>query len=516
MSKTSPLTKLLIANRGEIAVRILRACREMDIRTVAVYSEADARALHVQLADEAVCIGPAPARESYLLSQRIIDAALQTNAQAIHPGYGFLSENAAFAQAVTDAGLIFIGPPASAIEAMGDKANARALMQKAGVPVVPGYQGDDQTDPTLTAEAAQIGYPILVKAAAGGGGKGMRIAQSPAELPDALAAARREAAHAFGDDRLILEKYLAEARHVEIQILADQHGNTIHLNERECSVQRRHQKIIEETPSPLLDEALRAEMGAAAIAAAQAVKAAGSSYTNAGTIEFIVDPHTRQYYFLEMNTRLQVEHPITELTTGLDLVQWQIRIAAGETLPHSPPATRHPPLPPLGHALEVRLYAEDPASGFLPATGPLLQFVPPTGPGVRVDTGFQTGDLLTTHYDPLIAKIIVHAEDRPAAIRKMQTALRGTVLLGLTTNLEFLQTVLARPIFQAGEATTRFIETHFPNWQPDPELPLEILIAAALANNPSPVSRLQSPDQPYSPWTALTNFRLGAANPQRT
>ncbi|HNB51988.1 MAG TPA: biotin carboxylase N-terminal domain-containing protein, partial [Anaerolineales bacterium] len=288
MSKNSPITKILIANRGEIAVRILRACREMGIRTVAVYSEADARALHVQLADEAVCIGPAPARESYLLSQRIIESALQTGAQAIHPGYGFLSENAAFAQAVTDAGLTFIGPPASAIEAMGDKANARALMQKADVPVVPGYQGDDQTDGTLTAEAARIGYPILVKAAAGGGGKGMRIAHAPADLPEALAAARREALHAFGDDRLILEKYLTDARHVEIQILADQHGNTIHLNERECSVQRRHQKIIEETPSPLLDETLRAEMGAAAIAAAQAV-----GYTNAGTIEFIVDPHTR-------------------------------------------------------------------------------------------------------------------------------------------------------------------------------------------------------------------------------
>jgi 3-methylcrotonyl-CoA carboxylase alpha subunit len=502
VAKESPLTKILIANRGEIAVRILRACREMGIRTVAVYSEADTRALHVQLADEAVCIGPAPARESYLLSQRIIDSAIQTGAQAIHPGYGFLSENAAFAQAITDAGLTFIGPPASAIKAMGDKANARALMQKAGVPVVPGYQGDDQTDATLTAEATRIGYPILVKAAAGGGGKGMRIAHIPADLPEALAAARREALHAFNDDRLILEKYLAEARHVEIQILADQHGNTIHLNERECSVQRRHQKIIEETPSPLLDETLRAEMGAAAIAAAQTV-----GYTNAGTIEFIVDPHTRAYYFLEMNTRLQVEHPITEFITGLDLVQWQIKIASGEPLRPSL-ITNHPS--PIGHALEVRLYAEDPASGFLPASGPLLAFIPPTGPGVRVDTGFQTGDTLTTHYDPLIAKIIVHAEDRPAALRKMQTALRDTVLLGLTTNLEFLQTVLAHPIFQSGAATTRFIETHLPNWQPDPELPLEVLIAAALASHQSSVSSVQSSvGEPYAPWTALTNFRLG-------
>lgn len=518
MAEKPPFSKILIANRGEIAVRILRACREMGIRTVAVYSEADARALHVQLAEEAICIGPAPARESYLLSQRIIDSALQTGAQAIHPGYGFLSENAAFAQAVTDAGLTFIGPPASAIEAMGDKANARALMQKAGVPVVPGYQGDDQTEETLTAEAAWIGYPILVKAAAGGGGKGMRIANTPADLPEAVAAARREARHAFSDDRLILERYLAEARHVEIQILADQHGNTIHLNERECSVQRRHQKIIEETPSPLLDESLRAEMGAAAIAAAQAV-----GYTNAGTIEFIVDPTTRAYYFLEMNTRLQVEHPITEFTTGLDLVQWQIRIAMGEALSEEEKRSLSSsplllfPFSPRGHALEVRLYAEDPASGFLPASGPLLEFIPPTGPGVRVDTGFQTGDTLTTHYDPLIAKIIVHAEDRPTALRKMQAALRDTVLLGLTTNLEFLQTVLAHPTFQAGDATTRFIETHLPDWHPDPDLPLEVLIAAALTSNQLPVTSHpstshQSPNQPYTPWTALPNFRLGIRN----
>lgn len=541
MAKASSLpSKILIANRGEIAVRILRACREMGIRTVAVYSEADTRALHVQLADEAVCIGPAPARESYLQGQQIIQSAIQQGAQAIHPGYGFLSENAAFAQAVAEAGLIFIGPPASAIEAMGDKANARALMQRAGVPVVPGYQGEDQTDPTLTAEAARIGYPILVKAAAGGGGKGMRMAHTPADLPDALAAARREAAHAFGDDRLILEKYLAEARHIEIQILADQHGNTIHLNERECSVQRRHQKIIEETPSPLLDETLRGQMGtaqsevsptlrdqmgaapseasstlrdrmgAAAIAAAQAV-----GYTHAGTVEFIVDPKTRHYYFLEMNTRLQVEHPITELTTGLDLVQWQIRIASGEALPSY--RISNTQSPPRGHALEARLYAEDPAAGFLPASGPLLRFIPPDGPGIRVDTGFQTGDEITTHYDPLIAKIIVHAENRPAALRKMQTALRDTILLGLTTNLEFLQTVLAHPVFQSGEATTRFIETHLSHWEPDGEVPLEVLVAAVFASHQYSVSSHQysvnstqvSVSEPYSPWTSLANFRLG-------
>lgn len=492
-------TKILIANRGEIAVRVLRACRELGLHTVAVHSEVDARALHVQLADEAVCIGPPPAHASYLQSSHLIQAALQTGAQAIHPGYGFLSENAAFARAVRDAGLIFIGPSPEAIAAMGDKANARALMQGAGVPILPGYQGEAQADQALADAAAQIGYPVLVKAAAGGGGKGMRIAQSPAELEEALHASRREASHAFGDERLILEKYLPEARHVEIQILADMHGNILHLNERECSIQRRHQKIIEETPSPLVDSALRQEMGAAAIAAARAV-----GYTNAGTVEFIVDPRTRAYYFLEMNTRLQVEHPITELTTGVDLVQWQIKIAEGTRLPPRAAGKEG-----LGHALEARLYAEDPASSFLPAAGRLLQFIPPAGPGIRVDAGYQTGDAISTHYDPLIAKIVVHAEDRPAAIRRMQTALRETVVLGLTTNLEFLQDLLAHPVFQAGEATTRFIEEHFPHWQPHSAAPLEVFLAAALYSDPHPATNNQPARPSLSPWTTLTGFRLG-------
>ncbi len=356
-------TKILIANRGEIAVRLIRACREMGIGSVAVYSEADAGAVHVRLADEAVLLGPAEAGESYLVVEKIIAAVQKTGAEAVHPGYGFLSENAGFAQAVADAGLVFIGPPPDAITAMGDKAEARELMEKAGVPLVPGYQGKDD-DKSLAKAAKQIGFPVLVKAAAGGGGKGMRVVEKEADLTEGIEAARSEARSAFGDDRLIVEKYITEARHVEFQILADTHGNSVHLFERECSIQRRHQKVIEETPSPLLDEGLRAEMGAAAVAAAQSVE-----YTNAGTVEFIVDPHTRQFYFLEMNTRLQVEHPITELTAGLDLAQWQIRIAAGEKLPFT-----QAELFQRGHAIEARIYAEDPANSFLPAVGTILRW----------------------------------------------------------------------------------------------------------------------------------------------
>jgi len=485
-------TKILIANRGEIAVRIIRACRELGIASVAVYSEADRRALHVRLADEAVPVGPAPARESYLNAERIIQAALQTGAQAVHPGYGFLSENAAFARAVTAAGLVFIGPPADAIDAMGDKGRARARMQQSGVPVVPGYQGADDPE-SLEREAGRIGWPLLVKAAAGGGGKGMRVVTAPGELAEAVAAARREALHAFGDPRLILERYIPRARHIEFQVLADAHGNTLHMFERECSVQRRHQKIIEETPSPFLDAALRAEMGAAAVAAARAV-----GYQNAGTIEFIVDPERRSFYFLEMNTRLQVEHPITELVSGLDLVQWQIRIAAGERLPFQQADLRQ-----TGHAVECRLYAEDPANNFLPATGPLLRFVEPRGPGVRVDSGVTSGDEITIHYDPMIAKLVTWAEDRPAALRRMQSALRETILLGLTNNNQFLQDVLADPEFSAGQIYTTWVEETFGDWQPPHcELPAGVLLAAALAQPRSRAAQT-APAQtidPYSPW----------------
>jgi 3-methylcrotonyl-CoA carboxylase alpha subunit len=502
-------TKLLIANRGEIAVRVIRACRELGIASVAVYSEADRHALHVRLADEAVAIGPAPARESYLKVERILDAARQTGAQAIHPGYGFLAENAAFARAAAEAALVFIGPPPGAIAAMGDKAAARSAMQAAGVPVVPGWQGAD--DPaTLAQKAGEIGYPVIVKAAAGGGGKGMRVVTEPAGLVEALAAARREALAAFGDERLIVERYVPSAHHVEFQVLADAHGTTLHLFERECSIQRRHQKIIEETPSPLLDDRLRSEMGAAAVAAA-----AAAGYRNAGTVEFIVDPVTRRFYFLEMNTRLQVEHAITEQVTGLDLVQWQIRIAAGEPLPF-----RQADLAQRGHAIECRLYAEDAANHFLPATGRLLRFIEPRGPGVRVDTGVTTGDEISLYYDPMIAKLIVHAEDRPAALRKLQAALRETVLLGITTNWQFLQDVLRHPTFQSGEAHTTWVDEEYAGWQaPQCELPPEVLIAAALSEaqilRPSGRATAAEPAgpasaDPYSPWGIGNQFRAGA------
>jgi acetyl-CoA carboxylase biotin carboxylase subunit len=494
--------KVLIANRGEIAVRVIRACREMGIASVAVYSEADKRALHVRMADEAVAIGPAPATESYLSIERILEAARASGAEAIHPGYGFLSENEAFAEAVERAGLIFIGPPPSAIRAMGDKGRARALMQESGVPVAPGYQGPDD-DASLARAAGEIGYPLLVKAAAGGGGKGMRVAERHEELTEAIGAARREAQHAFGDGRLILERYIPRARHIEFQVLADAHGHTLHLFERECSVQRRHQKIVEETPSPFLDADLRARMGAAAVAAAQA-----AGYRNAGTIEFIVDPVTSGFYFLEMNTRLQVEHPVTELVVGLDLVEWQLRIASGEALPFA-----QADLAQRGAAIECRLYAEDPANNFLPATGPLLTFVEPKGPGIRVDTGFTSGDAITIHYDPLVAKISAWAADRPAAIRRMQAALRDTVLLGLTHNGQFLQDLLADPDFLEGKVYTTWVEGHFGDWQPPQcSIPPEALAGIALAQLGSaaaaPAGADQSGPNPFSPWRNANGFRL--------
>ena len=496
-----PIHKILIANRGEIAVRIMRACREMGIATVAVYSEVDRDALHSRTADEAILLGAAEPSESYLHIERVIQAAKDTGADAVHPGYGFLAENADFAEAVEDAGLVFIGPRPNAIRAMGDKAKARDLMEEAGVPVVPGYQGEDGDD-VLAKQAKDIGYPVLVKAAAGGGGKGMRIVNATTEIKEAIAAARREAENAFGDGRLILEIYLPNAHHIEFQILADQHGNTLHLFERECSIQRRHQKVIEETPSLLLDEKLRTEMGDAAVEAAQAV-----SYTNAGTVEFIVDPDTRQYYFLEMNTRLQVEHPITEMTTGLDLVQWQIRIAMGEKLPF-----KQLGLQSRGHAIECRLYAEDPANGFLPDTGKLLKYREPQGPGFRVDSGVVGGDVISVHYDPLLAKVVVYAEERAAAIRKMQSALREMVALGVKTNQAFLLDVLAHPEFHAGTATTAFIGQHFEDWSVG-EVPAEVLIATVMAELEGAAAKVQGNgtvvEDPFNPWKRKSGFRFG-------
>ncbi len=478
--------KLLIANRGEIAVRIIRACREMDIRTVAVYSEADADAMHARRgqADEAVLIGPPPPRESYLKIDRIIEAAQKSKAEGIHPGYGFLSENADFAEAVTSAGLIFVGPPAEAIRKMGSKIRARAIIHAAGVPVVPGYHG--AADAGFLEAAGTIGYPVLVKAAAGGGGKGMRIVKSPAELAEAVAAAQGEAASAFGSDEVFIEKYIERPRHIEFQVLADSFGETVHLFERECSIQRRYQKIIEETPSPFLTSERRAKMGAAAVAAAKAV-----GYVNAGTVEFIVDDYG-DFYFLEMNTRLQVEHPITEMVTGVDLVKAQIRIAAGERLwfGQRDPSQR-------GHAIECRIYAEDPANNFYPSVGKIEQAVEPVRPGVRVDAGVTTGDDVSIYYDPMIAKVIAHAETRADAIRKMDSALADYKLTGITTNISFLRAVLAHPAFERGETTTHFIEENLPDWKPEAQ--------ESEARSQKPEESKIAPD----PWERTNGFRLG-------
>jgi len=499
------LTKCLIANRGEIAVRIIRACREIGIRTVAVYSDADAAALHAQLADEAYPIGPPPASDSYLRGNALIDVALSAGCDCVHPGYGFLSESADFAQAVIDAGLVWVGPPPDAIRLMGVKTEARALMRQAGVPLVPGFQDEAADNTTFIDEAARIGYPVMVKAAGGGGGKGIRIVHDAADLPDALEAARREAQHAFADPRLFLERFIEHARHIEIQILADAHGHTLHLFERECSTQRRHQKIIEESPSPLVDDDLRARMGAAAVDAARAV-----GYVNAGTVEFIATPNG-DFYFLEMNTRLQVEHPVTEMVTGLDLVQLQFAIAAGEVLPFTQSNVSQ-----RGHAIECRIYAEDPHNQFLPAVGTVLTFIPPQAPGIRVDSGVQSGDAITIHYDPMIAKVIVHAATRVDAIRRMQAALNETVILGTTTNIDFLQAVLAHEAFTSGTLDTGFIDAHLatllPRQSPVSHL---ALIAAAIADvhqtagANAPLSHHDDADV-YSPWGRGDGFRLGS------
>ncbi|WP_341908924.1 acetyl-CoA carboxylase biotin carboxylase subunit [Ferrovibrio terrae] len=445
-----PFTTILIANRGEIACRVIRSAQALGYRTVAVYSEADAGALHTQLADKAICIGPAEAKQSYLSIPAVIAAAKIAGADAVHPGYGFLSENADFAQACADAGLVFIGPPSAAIAAMGNKAAAKQRMIAANVPCVPGYQGADQADATLIREAEKIGLPVMVKAAAGGGGRGMRLVTDAAALPDAIRTARAEAENAFGSGELILEKAITGARHIEIQVFADQAGNTIHLGERDCSVQRRHQKVIEEAPSPAVDAGLRARMGAAAVAAAKAI-----SYVGAGTVEFLLDGDGRSFYFLEMNTRLQVEHPVTEAITGLDLVALQIRVAAGESLPLAQDdVALH------GHAIEVRLYAEAPAQNFLPQSGRLALWSPPGG--IRVDHGLHHRDqAITPFYDPMIAKLISHGATRDEARRRLIAALESTAALGIETNRAFLIDLLSHPDFAAGKATTAFIPQHF-------------------------------------------------------
>jgi 3-methylcrotonyl-CoA carboxylase alpha subunit len=481
-----PFTKLLIANRGEIAVRVMRACHALGIATVAVYSDADRDALHVQLADEAYQIGPAPAPQSYLDAERLVAVARHSGAEAVHPGYGFLSERAHFAAMCRDAGLVFVGPPPEVIALMGSKAAAKQLAESAGVPVVPGYSGQDQHPATLRREAERVGFPLLIKASAGGGGRGMRAVSSAAEFDEALASARREALAAFGDDAVLLEKLVERPRHVEIQVLADAHGNVVHLFERECSIQRRHQKIVEESPSPALSPVLRAEMGAAAVRLARA-----AGYVNAGTLEFLLDDHGR-YYFLEMNTRLQVEHPVTEAVTGLDLVQLQLQIAAGAPLPfRQEDVTQH------GHAIEVRVCAEDPLT-FLPATGRLALFAPPEGPGIRNDAGVRSGDTLTVHYDPMFAKLIVHAADRPAAIDLLQRSLAHYAALGVTTNLPLLRAIAAHLHFAAGRTTTAFLEESdvAAGLHPPARMPTAGLAAGALAEILAPGET----GAPADPW----------------
>ncbi|TCO70434.1 acetyl-CoA carboxylase biotin carboxylase subunit [Chromatocurvus halotolerans] len=499
------ITKLLIANRGEIACRVIRTARRMGIATVAVFSDADADALHVTLADEAVWIGPSPARESYLRGERIIEAAQRTGATAIHPGYGFLSENAAFAQQCEDNGLLFIGPPASAIDAMGSKSAAKRIMGDAGVPLIPGYHGEEQTASLLRSEAQAIGYPVLLKAVAGGGGKGMRIADSDAEFETALQAAIRESRASFGDDRMLVEKYLARPRHVEVQVFCDNFGNAVYLAERDCSVQRRHQKVLEEAPAPGVDDTLRSAMGAAAVDAARAI-----DYRGAGTVEFLLDDDGR-FYFMEMNTRLQVEHPVTEMITGQDLVEWQLRVAQGEPLPLAQADIRLS-----GHAFEARIYAEDPAQDFIPATGRISQLMlPAENAHVRVDTGVRSGDSISPYYDPLIAKLVVWDSSREQALNRLRTALRGFHVAGTVTNLDFLYRLIEVDAFSEGDIDTGFIARHeatiFRHLETDAVGDLASGAVAVLLSRQH--ERAQAADQhgdPGSPWRLTSGWRTNA------
>ncbi len=499
-------TKVLVANRGEIALRVIRACQELGVKTVAVYSEADAQAPHVREADEAILIGPPPSSQSYLLGERIIEAALRTGAQAIHPGYGFLSERAWFARAIRDAGLVFIGPPAEAIEAMGSKTAARELVLSAGVPVVPGNTSGVRDADEAATLASSYGFPVLLKAAAGGGGKGMRVVRSASEIPDALASARREARNAFGDDAVYLEKYIEGPRHVEIQVLADTHGNIMHLGERECSVQRRHQKMIEEAPSIAVSPELRARMGATAVAAARA-----AGYVNAGTCEFLLD-RDGQFFFLEMNTRIQVEHPVTELVMGIDLVQWQIRIAANERLPFE-----QKDFTPRGWAIECRITSEDPAHGFLPSTGRIEYLRLPAGPGVRWDGGVEPGSEVGLHYDPMLAKLIVHAPTRPLAIARMRRALMELTIDGIESSRSFHLRVMDDPEFQRGDISIQWLEQRVdsltrPCTEPE-TLSLAAVAAALLAHDERMAGRLAS--QPASQKDARGQLTGWAAAARR-
>jgi 3-methylcrotonyl-CoA carboxylase alpha subunit len=502
------LASVLIANRGEIACRIARTAKQLGMRTIAVYSEADAQALHVRQCDEAHPIGPAPAAESYLVASRIIDVARKFGAQCIHPGYGFLSENPDFAEACAQAGIVFVGPPPQAIRAMGLKDRAKALMQKAGVPVVPGYHGERQEAAFLKEKAYEIGYPVLIKAVAGGGGKGMRRVDRHADFETALEGAQREAKGSFGDARVLIEKYVAAPRHIEMQVFADSHGNAVHLNERDCSLQRRHQKVIEEAPAPGLSDEMRAAMGEAAVKAAQAV-----GYAGAGTVEFIADGskglNPGGYWFMEMNTRLQVEHPVTEAVTGLDLVEWQFRVAAGERLPLA-----QQDIPLKGHAVGARIYAEDPARGFLPSTGTLVALRFPQG--VRVDTGVEQGSAISPYYDPMIAKMIAHAGSREAALQKLAAAIEATVAAGPRTNLALLSALCRAPDFQAGTFDTGFIDRHpalLGSSEPD-RAAAAVGVAHLLAQETARIGQAMNQavkhegDASVSPWDAIDGFQL--------
>jgi 3-methylcrotonyl-CoA carboxylase alpha subunit len=498
-------SKILIANRGEIACRVMATARRLGIATVAVYSEADRDALHVSLADEAHYIGPAPAAESYLDIDAIVGAALKSGAGAVHPGYGFLAENPGFAEAVADIGLVFIGPPAEALRAMGSKITAKAMMERAGVPVVPGYHGEAQDLKTLAREADAIGYPVLLKASAGGGGRGMRVVEASPALAEAVEGARREAKAAFGDDQLLIEKYLDRPRHVEIQVFADAHGNAVHLFERDCSIQRRHQKVIEEAPAPGLPDGLREAMAAAALLATRAI-----DYQGAGTVEFMVAGD--DFYFLEMNTRLQVEHPVTEMIVGADLVSWQLSVAAGAPLPCTQDDIHC-----AGHAIEARLCAEDPGRDFLPAAGRLSRFRLPRltayAGAARVDTGFHEGDEISVHYDSLIAKIVVWAETRKAAVQRLCGILEEVQIAGVTTNLDFLRTVAAHPAFAAGDVDTGFIDRHREDLVPAAGRASDRVLALASlavmvdrAGQGRDTARRSS--DPYSPWHGTQGWRL--------
>ncbi len=493
--------KILIANRGEIACRVIKTARHLGIQTVAVYSEADRGALHVRMADEAVCIGGTAASESYLRADAILKAARDTGAEAVHPGYGFLSENTDFARACAKAGIKFIGPSAAAIDAMGLKDKAKDIMEKAGVPVVPGYRGAAQDEKTLAAAAADIGYPVLIKAVAGGGGKGMRLVRDAKEFSGMLQSCQREASASFGNDRVLIEKYIACPRHVEVQVFGDSKGNAVHLFERDCSLQRRHQKVVEEAPAPGLRDDVRDALGAAAIKAVKALK-----YENAGTIEFIMDGKTQDFFFMEMNTRLQVEHPVTEMVTGLDLVEWQLRVAYGEEIP-----LQQKDIMLRGHAFEVRLYAEDPAQGFLPQTGRVEAFVMPDH--ARIDSGVEAGDTVSIHYDPMIAKLIVHGDNRSAAIEQMQHALQGIAIAGLNNNHEFLTRVFAQHDFINGDVDTDFIARHESFLIPDDYgLPhAEDLALACIYFGVAGADEL-SPDDP---WSLPDSWRMDGATPFR-